>query len=62
MEEQPIPIEDAKLAIEIFKKALGYRPNIKKGVLGQDFWALSSEERLKESMTPSISLTYADEG
>lgn len=60
-EEQSIKLEDAKLAIEIFKKAIEHRPFIKKATLGQEFLALSNEERLNESLTPRIGLFYVDE-
>src|SRR2546430_1388379 len=61
MEEQSIKLEDAKLAIEIFKKAIEHRPFIKKATLGQEFLALSNEERLNEMLTPRVGLFYADE-
>ncbi len=61
MEEQGIKVEDALLAIEIFKKALEHRPFIKKAILGQDFQALSTEERLNEVLTRRIALHYADD-
>lgn len=64
LEEDPksTSLEDAKIMIEIFKKALEFRPQIKKAVLGKDFEALSKRDRLKEAMTPRISLAYGDEG
>src|SRR5947199_2249756 len=62
MEEQSINLEDAKLAIEIFKQVIEHRPFIKKATLGQEFLALSNEERLNEMLTPRIGLFYADEG
>jgi hypothetical protein len=54
-------IEDAQLAVEIFKKALEYRPQIKPAIVGDEYRALSNEDRLKEMLTPRIGLAYADE-
>ncbi len=62
MEEKRISLEDALLAIEVFKKALEYRPFITRAILGKEFLALSPEERLQETLTPRIALHYADEG
>jgi hypothetical protein len=45
------PIEDAKLAVEIFKKALEYRPLIKAAIVGDEYGALSNDERLTEMLT-----------
>lgn len=61
MEGQSISVEDALLVIDIFKKALGFRPFIKKAILGQEFLELSKEERLNETLTPRIALHYADD-
>jgi hypothetical protein len=61
MEEQRTTPEDAKLVIDILKKALDYRPAIKEGVVGQDFLALSKEARVAESMRPTVAISYADE-
>jgi hypothetical protein len=61
IEGQLISVEDALLVIDIFKKAVGYRPFIKKAILGQEFLALSKEERLNETLTPRIALHYADD-
>ena len=61
MEEQRISDEDGKLAVEIFKQALGFRPFIKKAILGDDLLALSEEERLKERLTPRVAVTYYGE-
>lgn len=60
-EEQSIKLEDAKLAVEILKKALEHRPYIKKVALGQEFLALSNEDRLNEMITPRIGLFNVDE-
>ncbi len=61
MEEQLISEEDGKLAIEIFKQALGFRPYIKKAILGEDLLALAEEERIKERLTPRVTVTYFGE-
>jgi hypothetical protein len=60
-EVRSTPIEDAKLAIEIFKKSLEYRPLITPAIVGDDYRALSNDERLREMLTPRIGLAYADE-
>jgi hypothetical protein len=56
--EAPISDEDGKLALEIFKQALSFRPQIKKAILGEALLALPEEERLKERLTPRISISY----
>lgn len=61
LEGQSISLEDALLVIDIFKKAVGHRPFIKKAILGQEFLELSKEERLNETLTPRIALHYADD-
>lgn len=55
------PIEDAKLAIEIFKKSLEYRPLIRPAIVGDEYRALPNDEQLREMLTPRIGLAYADE-
>ena len=60
MEEQDKPqvsIEEAKLAVDIFKKALEYRSFIKPAIVGHEFLSLSIQDRLAETMTPRIGLT-----
>ncbi len=54
MEEQRLTEQDALLAIEIFTKALGYRSQIGKSIIGEEYLALSPEERLNEMLTPRI--------
>ena len=58
--EQQKVIEDAKLAVEIFKRALEHR-SFKEAIVGQAFTSLAMHDRFVETMTPRISLTYADE-
>ena len=60
-EERSTPIEDAKLAVEIFKKSLEYRPLIKPAIVGDEYKALSNDERVREMLTPRIGLAFADE-
>jgi hypothetical protein len=60
-EPNTISPADAKLAVEILKKALEYRP-LPPAIVGQAFSSLTHEERLTESMTPRMALSYADEG
>jgi hypothetical protein len=54
-------LEDAKIAIDIFRKALEYRSQISPAIVGEEYRALSNEDRLKEMLTPRIGLAYADE-
>ncbi len=61
MEEQRISDDDGKLAADIFKQALNFRPYIKKAILGDDLVALSEEERIKERLTPRVAVTYFGE-
>lgn len=63
MEELDVSPEDAKLAVEIFKKAISYRLWLKKAILGDELLALPKEEREAEAITPRIGLHYVgDDG
>src|ERR1051325_437267 len=61
MEQRHTSPEDAQLAIKILKHALEYRPTIRPGVTGAAFLSLTKEERLNETLTPRMTLGYADE-
>lgn len=61
MQAQPISDEDGKLAIEIFKQALGLRPILKKAILGDNLLALPEEERIKERLTSRVAVAYCGE-
>ena len=60
MEQQNISQQDALLTIEIFKKALEYRPHIRKAILGDDFLGLQPLDRVAETLTPRTALFYSD--
>src|SRR5215813_3706549 len=49
------------LAIEIFKKALEFRPRIVPVVVGEEFRALSNEAKMRELLQPRVGITYLDE-
>jgi hypothetical protein len=55
---QRISDQDALLIIEILKKALEYRPQIKKAILGDDLQALSPDERANELFSPRVAVHY----
>lgn len=59
-DERVISDEDGKSALEIFKKALGFRPNMQKAILGTDLSALSEEEQLNERLTPTVAVHHFD--
>jgi hypothetical protein len=61
VDQQPTTIEDAILAIEIFKKALEYRPRIVSAIVGEEYRALSNEARIQEMLQPRVGTIYADE-
>ena len=61
MEQQNISQQDALLTIEIFRKALGYRPQIRKAILGEDFLGLQPVDRVAETLTPRIAVLHADD-
>lgn len=60
MEEQDVNNQDALTALEVFKKALGFRPYLQQAVTGKDFSALSLAEMAAETVTPRIALHYVD--
>jgi len=39
-------LEDAKLAVDIFKRALEYRPTFELAVVGERFLAMTKKERM----------------
>jgi hypothetical protein len=59
--EQGISDQDTLLSIEILKKALEYRPEIQKAILGDDLKALSPEERASELSSPRVAIHYIGE-
>lgn len=60
MEERSTSLEDAKLAVDILKMALEYRPLLKTAII-RDYQTLSTHERFCEALTARIGLTFADE-
>ncbi len=61
-EEQSMSEQDALLAIEILKKALEYRPQIQKAILGDELEALPPDEKANEWFSPRVSIQYVGEG
>lgn len=60
-EEQNISEQDALLAIEILKKALEYRPQIRKAIIGDELQALPPEEKANEFFSPRVAIHYVGE-
>ena len=50
------------LSIEILKKALEYRPQIRKAILGDDLKALPEDERANELFSPRVAIHYGEAG
>lgn len=61
MEEQNISEQDVLLSIEILKKALEYRPQIKKAILGDELQALPPDEKANELFSPRVAIQYIGE-
>lgn len=57
-QEHLLSDEDFRIAVEIMRKALDARPQIKRAILGADLAALSPEEQIKESSTTTIAIYY----
>lgn len=58
--EEGISVQDALLAIDVFKKALEHRSGIPKAIVGEEYLALSPEERLNEMLTRRVSYHFSD--
>lgn len=57
-EEKDISEKDALLSIEILKKALEFRPQIRKAILGDELQALSPDEKANELFSPRVAIHY----
>src|ERR1044072_6110690 len=60
-EEQVISDQDALLSIEILKKALEYRPHIRRAILGDELQALPPDEKANELFSPRVAIHYIGE-
>ena len=60
-EEQVISDQDALLSIEILKKALEYRPHIRKAILGDELQTLPPDEKANELFSPRVAIHYIGE-
>lgn len=56
--EQGISEQDALLTIEILRKALEYRPQIQRAVMGAELLALPEVERRNEWFSPRVAIHY----
>ncbi len=59
--ETQAELEDVFLAVEVIRKALEFRTDIKEGILGDKFLSLSREERQNEMLRPKTSFFFIDE-
>ena len=55
---QGISVEDGALAIEIFLKALTFRPHIPQKVFGEDFAGVSIQEIILETLEPRVMVLH----
>lgn len=60
-EEERISDQDALLVIEILKKALEYRPEIRTAILGKELEALPPDEKANELFSPRVAIHYVGE-
>ena len=55
---QGISVEDGALAIEIFLKALTFRPHIPQKVFGEDFAGVSIQQIIPETLEPRVMVLH----
>src|ERR1044072_9639068 len=60
-EERGTSLEDPRRAVQVSKQALVFRPFIQPGSPSEAFQTLTIQEKINESLTPRINLSYADE-
>lgn len=60
-EEQNISEQDVLLVIEILKKALEHRPQIRKAILGDELQTLPPDEKANELFSPRVAIQYVGE-